>query len=405
MFGRLSTTTGGVEVAISRILGHCGVVPLGEGVGARSSTSRQVFSGAEFIRHASGAIYNKVWCPSDRPQTLAWRFEGLDRLYFNRGAPGVHRNTAGLPVMTLPLLVFTDGFNFFRKGGSPFSVNATHFAIGSTTRAFRRRLSSWDLCCLGAPRARWEQELDSLFKTLGEMQNGCRARARIDRETKVVGVACGGQYRFEEHALNAPLRTQCSFWGCRLVLRRLLPPTTVLARATEIAPYPSVLVPAKPARRLTYLFPLFLQVFLRTGVVAINADSPAQRTLCNCKRSNSGTWKPCNVCCVTQPGLGNGQFDFASKPRTMDGIDYSLELVRREGTASKRKEVSRREGVVGAFDRNPVRDHLHLNPIKSVGVDILHQDALVSDLRGWPQEAKGVIFVVRTTTFRRKLLW
>ena len=62
----------------------------------------------------------------------------------------------------------------------------------------------------------------------------------------------------------------------------------------------------------------------------------------------------------------------------MDGIEHSLSLVRKEKTRAKQNEVSKREGVVGAFDSNPVREHLQLNPIKSIGVDILHQDALVS---------------------------
>lgn len=132
-----------------------------------------------------------------------------------------------------------------------------------------------------------------------------------------------------------------------------------------------------PARRLVDACFLLSQAFVRAGVVAINSDSPVQRTLCNCKRSGSGTWKPCNVCCVTQDDLGDGQFDFATNKRTVDGIAHSLELVRREPNKTKQSAVSREEGVVGAFDRNPVREHLHLNPIKSIGVDILHQDPLV----------------------------
>jgi len=179
---------GGEEVAISRIKGRCDVVPVGQEAGAGSLSSRRVFRAAGFIRRAGNDKYRKFWSPSGRPGVLPWRFEGLDRLFFDRRAPGVHSNTTGLPVFNIPLVIFTDAFNFFQRGGSPYSVNATHFSIGSTTRAFRRRLSTWDLCSLGAPRARWEQELNGVFETVGKMQNGCRARLCIDGKTVVVSI-------------------------------------------------------------------------------------------------------------------------------------------------------------------------------------------------------------------------
>lgn len=151
-----------------------------------------------------------------------------------------------------------------------------------------------------------------------------------------------------------------------------------------------------------------MQVFLRAGVVAINADSPVQRTLCNCKRSGSGTFKPCNVCNVTQDELGDGQYDIAGNARTMDGIDHSLSLVRKEATKTKQGIVSTREGVVGAFVRNPVREHLHLNPVKSIGVDIMHQDSLVSSVSCWPQQARGntplVVRIVTSVFYRSEPL-
>ncbi len=177
---------GGEEIDISRIEGRCDVVPHVQGAGAGSSSSGRVFSAAGFIRRCGKEKYKKVWSPSGQRKVLPWRFEGLDGLFFDKRAARVYFNKAGLPVFSIPLVIFTDAFNFFQRGGSPYSINATHFTIGSTTRAFRRRLESWDLCSLGAPRARWEQELDGVFGTIGKMQNGCRARVCIDGKPVVV---------------------------------------------------------------------------------------------------------------------------------------------------------------------------------------------------------------------------
>ncbi|CAN0562320.1 unnamed protein product [Ectocarpus sp. 12 AP-2014] len=79
---------------------------------------------------------------------------------------------------------------------------------------------------------------------------------------------------------------------------------------------------------------------------------------------------PCNICTVTRKDLGNGQFNFAKNMRTLDGIDYSLSLIRKEPSASKRAKISKDTGVVGADTRNPIREDICINVIKSAGVDI-----------------------------------
>lgn len=112
-------------------------------------------------------------------------------------------------------------------------------------------------------------------------------------------------------------------------------------------------------------------------MVAINGDSPVQHVICNCKQSGGSTWMPCNICTVTRKDLGNGQFNFAKNMRTLDGIDYSLSLIRKEPSASKRAKISKDTGVVGADTRNPIRENICINVIKSAGVDIFHQDAMV----------------------------
>lgn len=186
------TDDGGERVDLTRITTRCDVIPLAQEAGAGSS-ARRSYTCAGFIRPGrSKGIFRKVWAPAGKPRLLAWRFAGLDNLFFDRRAKGVFANTSQLPVFSVPLVIFTDAFNFFQRIGNAFSVNATHFSIGSTTRSHRRRLSSWHLSNLGAPRARWEEELEHLFKIIGEMQNGCRARLRIGDKTITVrkGRAC-----------------------------------------------------------------------------------------------------------------------------------------------------------------------------------------------------------------------
>lgn len=119
------------------------------------------------------------------------------------------------------------------------------------------------------------------------------------------------------------------------------------------------------------------QVFFRSGVVAINGDSPVQHMICNCKQSGGSTWMPCNICTVTRDDLGNGQFDFAKNMRTLDGIDYSLSRIREEPNLTRKAKISKETGVVGADTRNPIRENIFVNVIKSAAVDIFHQDAMV----------------------------
>lgn len=128
---------GGEEVGISRILGRCDVVPLGQGDGAGSSSSGKVLCCAGFIRRSGKDGYKKVWDPSGQPQVLPWRFEGLDRLFFNRRAPGVRSNTTSLPVFNFPVVVFTDASNF----------SSEEVVLGQC-HAFRHCL---DDACLPAP--------------------------------------------------------------------------------------------------------------------------------------------------------------------------------------------------------------------------------------------------------------
>lgn len=148
-----------------------------------------------------------------------------------------------------------------------------------------------------------------------------------------------------------------------------VPPDAPLPGLVALAKFESMLL-AKPVRRTvitslftssfkplqtstsrppqTHTFGRRVQVFLRAGVIAINTDPPVQRELCDCKRSGSHTWMPCNVCRVTQPDFGDGDFDFAKNKHTMDGIEYSAELVRKESSKSERARVSKMEGVAGA---------------------------------------------------------
>lgn len=58
-----------------------------------------------------------------------------------------------------------------------YSINATLLnAFASTTRAFRRQPESWPLVSLGAPKVRWQDDLEFVTEVIGELQKGCLAR-------------------------------------------------------------------------------------------------------------------------------------------------------------------------------------------------------------------------------------
>ncbi|CAN0568696.1 unnamed protein product, partial [Ectocarpus sp. 12 AP-2014] len=99
------TDDGGERVDLSRITGRCDVIPLAQEAGAGSS-ARPVFTCAGFIRPArSKGKFRKVWAPQGKPHLLAWRFAGMNNLFFDRHAKGVFSNTRELPVFSVPLVV------------------------------------------------------------------------------------------------------------------------------------------------------------------------------------------------------------------------------------------------------------------------------------------------------------
>lgn len=105
-----------------------------------------------------------------------WRKSGVDGWFFDRRSDSVHANSDSLPVFSAGLVCASDGFNYFSLGGRNFSVNATYTALGCLSPALTRRLRSWYMCSLGAPGARWEEDIGPFMSIIKMLQNGCRAR-------------------------------------------------------------------------------------------------------------------------------------------------------------------------------------------------------------------------------------
>ncbi|CAN0395837.1 unnamed protein product, partial [Scytosiphon promiscuus] len=106
-------------------------------------------------------------------------------------------------------------------------------------------------------------------------------------------------------------------------------------------------------------------------------DSPFHKAMTNTKGSASTTRFPCSTCEVTQEELSDSRFDFSSRLRTPEGIDDSLKYVQAGSTATEKANRSRDRGVVVPDTPNPLAN-ITFDKVRQIGVDILHQDAIVS---------------------------
>lgn len=117
------------------------------------------------------------------------------------------------------------------------------------------------------------------------------------------------------------------------------------------------------------------------GLLTANLDSPMHSAWSNTKCSNWKTNKPCPSCEVTRRQLGDHKFDVVKNKRTADGVARDIAYVEEGGTNAECTKRSRDRGVVVPELANPVRE-LTFDLVRQFGIDILHQDGLVSE-KAW----------------------
>lgn len=119
------------------------------------------------------------------------------------------------------------------------------------------------------------------------------------------------------------------------------------------------------------------QALVRMGLLTANLDSPMHSKWSGTKCSNAKTHKFCSMCTCTRKDIANDKFPVQKKGRTDDQLKADLAYVLAGDTADERKRRSRSRGVTVPALPSPLGG-LVFSRIRGIGVDILHQDAIVS---------------------------
>ena len=134
--------------------------------------------------------------------------------------------------------------------------------------------------------------------------------------------------------------------------------------------------------------PKLSQVFVRMGLLTAMVDSPVHSAMTNTKGSNASTKHPCAACNISHEELKDWQCDFQRKRRTAEGIDADIAYAEAGSTAHERGQRAMHRGVTPPNLPNPLK-RLTFDRVRQIGVDVLHQDAIVSD--GWPTIGQNFI--------------
>lgn len=161
-----------VEVGVEALEGPCVVTARGASGEADGDAVGE--PAADFV--AAGFVSKTPRAGTLEVEKIQWRRSGFDGLFLDRRAIPVYDNVHRYPVFSTGIVVASDAFNYFSLGGSNYSVNSSYFALGCINPTLLRRLRSWFMCSVGAPRARWEEDVGPLMATIKMLQNGCRAR-------------------------------------------------------------------------------------------------------------------------------------------------------------------------------------------------------------------------------------
>lgn len=176
-----------VEVGVAALKGPCVVTVSGASGGAG------VDAATDDVPHftAAGFATKTPRTRTVRVVKTPWRRSGIDGLFLDRRAASVHENVHRYPVFSTGIVIASDAFTYFSLGGSNYSVNSSYFALGCLNPSLLRRLRAWFMCTAGAPRARWEEEVGPLMKTIKLLQSGCRARVSTGDGNTITVSHCG----------------------------------------------------------------------------------------------------------------------------------------------------------------------------------------------------------------------
>lgn len=128
---------------------------------------------------------------------------------------------------------------------------------------------------------------------------------------------------------------------------------------------------------LIFVLLQILQVFVRMGLLTAMVDSPVHAAMTNTKGSNAKTKHPCAACNISHDDLKDSQCNFNRMRRTAEGIDADIAYAEAGRTAHERGQRSMHRGVTPPDLPNPLK-RVTFDRVRQIGVDILHQDALVS---------------------------
>jgi len=103
-----------------------------------------------------------------------WRRGGRHGWFGDGRAGDSFENVDGDPVFSAPLIISSDGFNYFSLGGKVYNVDATYMALGCLSPTLLRLLRSWTLVCAGH-KGRWEEEVGGVMETIQQLEKGARA--------------------------------------------------------------------------------------------------------------------------------------------------------------------------------------------------------------------------------------
>lgn len=132
----------------------------------------------------------------------------------------------------------------------------------------------------------------------------------------------------------------------------------------------------------------YTQVFLRGGLLIVIADSPQRALMLHCKHPNHSTKHPCPYCMVEQTTeneggeLGDHTYDIVLNRRS-NGTQGNgrRELEGMVGNPGAQNERGKELGIIPPGTNDTVwglYDRLACEPLRTVPVESLHADALVS---------------------------
>lgn len=113
------------------------------------------------------------------------------------------------------------------------------------------------------------------------------------------------------------------------------------------------------------------------GLLTANLDSPMHSKWSSTKNSNAKTYKVCSTCTCTRKDVANDKFPVKNKGRTEDQLKADVAYVAAGPTKKERARRSRSRGVNVPVVPSPL-DGVVFDRIRGIGVDVLHQDAIVS---------------------------